>query len=342
MTGRPAAARLRRGLRLRRQLGLSLGLWLSLGLGLGGEGPVAGQEAEGGAQGEHPGRAIYERWCAGCHGSDGTGDGVAAAYMLPRPRDFTGGTYQIRTTASGELPTDADILRVIDVGMPGTAMPGWEDHLSLEQREALVDYLKSFSRFFDPDEPPEPIEIADPPGADADALARGRALYERFECADCHGVEGRGDGPSAPTMDDENGFPIRPADLTENWNFNGGGSVEAIYTRLLTGLNGTPMPSLQDVVAAGQASTEDIWDLAHYVRSLSPEEPPRPAEVLRARRTEAALPTTPDDPAWADVERAYVPLVGQVIAKPRKFAPTVDGVWVQALHDGTTLALRLS
>ena len=47
-------------------------------------------------------------------------------YMLPRPRDFTKGVYQIRTTASGELPTDADIRRVIDDGMPGTAMPEWK------------------------------------------------------------------------------------------------------------------------------------------------------------------------------------------------------------------------
>jgi DMSO reductase family type II enzyme heme b subunit len=54
------------------------------------------------------------------------------------------------------------------------------------------------------------------------------------------------------------------------------------------------------------------------------------------------LPTTPDDAAWNGVERFWIPLVGQVIAKPRWFAPTVDGVWVQALHDGRSLALRLT
>ena len=56
------------------------------------------------------GQRLYDRWCAECHGFDGAGDGSAAAYMMPRPRDFTIGVYQIRTTANGELPTDADLV----------------------------------------------------------------------------------------------------------------------------------------------------------------------------------------------------------------------------------------
>ena len=59
-----------------------------------------------------PGKATYEKWCAGCHGLDGKGKGPAANWMLPRPRDFTQALYQIRTTVSGGLPTDADIRHV--------------------------------------------------------------------------------------------------------------------------------------------------------------------------------------------------------------------------------------
>ena len=40
--------------------------------------------------------------------------------------------------------------------------------------------------------------------------------------------------------------------------------------------------------------------------------------------------------------RSWFPLEGQVIHKSRWFAPAVAGVWVQALHDGKTLALRVS
>jgi len=31
------------------------------------------------------GKVVYEKWCAGCHGDGGAGDGAAAAHMLPAP-----------------------------------------------------------------------------------------------------------------------------------------------------------------------------------------------------------------------------------------------------------------
>jgi mono/diheme cytochrome c family protein len=287
------------------------------------------------------GQQVYDRWCAGCHGDEGRGDGVAAGYMLPRPRDFTGAIYQIRTTQSGALPTDADILRVIDEGMPGTAMPGWREALSAQDREALVAHLKTFSRFFEREEAPPPLEIGSPPAVSEEGLAGGREFYDRIECWKCHGQQGRGDGTSAPTQEDDNGYPIRPADLSENWYFNGGGSVEQIYTRLRTGLDGTPMPSFSDLLEAEFMTDEQLWRVAQYVRSLAPEEAPRVREVVRAFRSEEGVPATVDDERWEEIERFYIPLVGQIVVRPRWFAPTVDGVWVQAVHDGSELALRL-
>ncbi len=84
------------------------------------------------------GKAVYDKWCAECHGNTGAGDGSAAEYMLPRPRDFTKGVYQIRTTASGELPTDADLLHVVTEGMPGSAMPDWKTRLNDTERADVV------------------------------------------------------------------------------------------------------------------------------------------------------------------------------------------------------------
>src|SRR5437867_1578234 len=86
------------------------------------------------AQDTTAGKRVYVKWCAGCHGDAGAGDGAAAAYMLPRPRNFTSGLYKIRTTASGQLPTDADLERAIDEGLPGSAMPGWKGRLSQAER----------------------------------------------------------------------------------------------------------------------------------------------------------------------------------------------------------------
>ena len=131
------------------------------------------------------GGAVYERWCVGCHGVDGSGDGPAANTMLPRPRDFTRALYQIRTTATGQLPTDEDMLHVIEVGMPGTAMPGWENVLSENERLAVVEHLKTFSRFFQGDAP-SPLDFGQPTGASDEAIARGREVFQSVECWRCH------------------------------------------------------------------------------------------------------------------------------------------------------------
>lgn len=302
-----------------------------------GPGPLAGQDDE------PPGRAVYDRWCAACHGVEGRGDGPAAEWMLPRPRDFTLGVYQMRTTASGELPTDDDIRRVIDDGMPGTTMPGWRQVLTSRERADLVTYVKSFSRFFDGAEA-EPLEFGRAPGVSDEALAEGREFYERIECNRCHGEWGRGDGSSAPTLEDDLDVPVRAADLTRNWAFNGGGSVEDIYRRLRTGIDGTPMPSFSDLLDAEFMTDEQLWNVAHYVRSLAPEEAPRVRDVIRAGRVDEGqpLPATVDDEAWSDVERFYVPLAGQIVVSPRWFDPSVKEVWIQALHDDTELALLVS
>jgi len=286
------------------------------------------------------GRKVYSKWCAGCHGEDGKGDGPAAAYMLPRPRDFTGAVYQIRTTANGQLPTDADLRRSIDDGLFGTAMPGWKGRLSDAERRDVLAYLKTFSAFFaDTTQRPVALAFGREPGSD---VRVGRQFYDSIGCRKCHGDLGRGDGPSAPTLKDDAGFPIFAADLAQNWRFNGGGDVAAIYRRLRTGLDGTPMPSFSDLIDQKFLTADELWHLAQYVRSLSPARTPELHDVLHAPEVRGPLPAAPDDSAWNRVAATWFPLVGQVIHKSRWFTPAIAGVWVQALHDGRALALRIT
>jgi cytochrome c oxidase cbb3-type subunit 2 len=296
------------------------------------------------AQDAQRGKAVYEKWCAGCHGDTGAGDGVAAKNMLPPPRDFTPAKYQIRTTASGELPTDADLERVVAEGMPGTAMPEWKTKLSDGERKDVVAYIKSFSTFFE-GATVTAVDFGSAPSGGADAIADGRKVFEKLECFKCHGMAGRGDGKSGPTLKDDWDFPIFAADLTQNWRFNGGATVEDIYRRLRTGLDGTPMPSFSDAIDGGVITQEQLWHVAQYVHSLSPsEEAPPIREVIRAVPVDsgAALPSGPTDSTWSRAEATFIPLVGQIIAKPRWFAPAVSGVWVQAMHNGNELALLVS
>ncbi len=295
------------------------------------------------AQDVERGQEVYERWCSQCHGADGDGQGSAAEYMIPRPRDFTTALYQIRTTASGELPTDEDILRVINEGMPGTTMPGWEEELPLADREALVAYIKTFSQFFETLGVPVPLEFSGAPGASEERIAEGRLFYDSIQCLECHGTEGRGDGEAASTLQDDLGNPIRAVDLSKSWTFNGGSTVEDIYGRLRTGLDGTPMPSFSDLLDAGFMTDDQLWNLAHYVRSLSPEDLPEVQEVILAEQVASGeLPTELGDERWAEAESFYIPFVGQIIESPRWFDPSIGGVWVQALHDGSEVALLLT
>ena len=297
------------------------------------------------AQDTTKGEAVYEKWCAGCHGDTGAGDGPAAAYMLPRPRNFTGAVYKIRTTASGQLPTDADLLRAIDEGLPGSAMPAWKGRLSDGERRDVMAYLKTFSSFFtDTSQHVVALKFGNEPGGGSapDALKVGRQFYDSIGCRKCHGDQGRGDGPSAPTLKDDAGFPIYAADLHQSWRFRGGASVADVYRRLRTGLDGTPMPSFSDLIEQKFLTDEQLWRLAQYVRSLSPVRTPEVRDVIHAPRVAGPLPAAPGDSAWARVDRYWFPLVGQVIRKLRWFAPAVSGVWVQAVHDGKAVAVRVS
>jgi DMSO reductase family type II enzyme heme b subunit len=293
--------------------------------------PVAPEELEAGRQ-------VYLRYCAICHGVDGDGAGPAAELLQPRPRDFRQGLYKIRTTVSGDLPTDEDLFRVVSKGMPGSSMPGWEEVLSEKERWQVVAYIKTFDRFYDPDYQPESVPLSKRIAASPESIARGRELYRELECWKCHGDAGRGDGPSALELEDEWGFPILPADLTQNWTFRGGGEVEDIYMRFSTGMNGTPMPAFAEDVL----SDEDRWHLANFVRSLSPERPPEVKAVIEAVPVEGELPLDPGDPVWEQVPRFYYPLVGQIMMPPRWFTPSITSVFVQAMYNEREIALRLT
>jgi hypothetical protein len=71
---------------------------------------------------EH-GKEIYLKNCAACHGEKGDGKGICSAFLLPQPRDFTHAQYRLRSTATGSLPTDEDLFRVVSLGLAGTPMP---------------------------------------------------------------------------------------------------------------------------------------------------------------------------------------------------------------------------
>ena len=277
------------------------------------------------------GKRVYVARCAACHGERGDGKGPVAPYVHPDPRDFTAGVYKLRTTESGQPPTDDDLLRVLARGIPGTAMPAWSQ-LPDRERRAVVDYVKQFGDAFKTKA--TAIPTTKPVSASATIVARGREVYASAKCWECHGDAGRADGPSAATLKDDDGDPVTPANLTKGWRLKGGRDAADIFMRLTTGMDGSPMPSYADTLPE-----PDRWALAHYVRSLQTDV--AAGVVLRARTVAGDVPKTADDPRWRDAPPLLVPLAGQVLVRPRWQNAAIDAVVARAVFNERDIALLL-
>ncbi len=206
---------------------------------------------------------LYRTYCADCHGVNGDGQGRFADRFRTRPTDFRAGVYKFKRTPTGQPPADADIFRTLTIGVRGTGMVP-QLHLSEAERWGLVRYLKRLSPVFaETQQPVQPLSLPPRPNLSTRELLRiGREWYTKAGCVQCHGPEGRGDGPAVPNLKDRRGFPVVMPDLTLV-PYKQGENVEAIAWTILTGRDGTPMPSY-----ANALTPEQLWGIATYVRSL--------------------------------------------------------------------------
>jgi len=226
-----------------------------------------------------PGLIKYGEWtyrglCVGCHGvkADGNGavwtlaDELSPRHKLPRkPRDFTEAVFKIRSTPSGSLPTDNDMFAAISRGLVADEdMPAFK-FLPERDRWAVIAYLKTLSERWEEEKEyqEDPIEISEPPMPTGEMVVAGKAVYKEMKCAKCHGDLGKGDGPSAPQLKDDNNLKIAPRDFSDASRFAGGSDPKSVYQTFSTGFDGTPMPSFADFLEA-----EQRWELVWYVMSL--------------------------------------------------------------------------
>jgi mono/diheme cytochrome c family protein len=217
------------------------------------------------------GKPEYTRYCAGCHGDRGDGMGENTQWIDPKPRDFTQATFKCRSTPSGSLPTDQDIINTMRRGIVNSNMPQWRPLTDQTQADILA-YIKTFSPRWKTEKPGTPIEIPPETPVTTESILAGRAMYQKFECWKCHGAEGRGDGPSASSLTDNKDQPIHPYDFTTGTRFKCGTTNADLYRIFMTGLDGTPMASFADNIKGDQG-----WDLVHYLRTLQPVRTPESA-----------------------------------------------------------------
>lgn len=249
-------------------------------------------EAQARVKGEPDGAALYAQHCARCHGVGGNADGLASALLDPPARKFGQEKFMLGTTST-TIPSDDDLVYLMEHGIPGTAMPPFPELNDAERRAVAwhvrrLSYAGLYAKRFAllaRDEDPEPKEVHEyvakqlavgeplelpknlnQPGPNA--LAHGRDIFLK-NCATCHGPEGKGDGKDVKDMKRDDGRPIRPRDLAAGV-YKGGGEADRLFARISLGMPGTPMPDLRVL------PPEERADLVHFVRSLSAPKPATP------------------------------------------------------------------
>ena len=181
------------------------------------------------------GLLIYAENCAACHGPNGAGSVIAPALDSAKLR---------------ESPRE-ELAQLVNNGVPGTIMAGWQNMLSPEQIDSVIDLIYRWEEMIQAGiEFPEPevFQIT----SSSEMIEDGRQLFN-IACKSCHGADAYG-SPMAPALNNQLFLSDTPD--------------AAIYQIVAGGVPNTLMP------AWGSRLTDyDLQSLAAYLRSFEPTAP---------------------------------------------------------------------
>ncbi len=255
------------------------------------------------------GRASYTMYCSGCHGPQGDGEGPAAKFLNPKPRDFRKGKMKFASVSAGEMPQDADLARTIAKGLHGTSMPAW-NLLPKDEVDDIIAYVKTFTP--NRKAPGSTLAIpADPWIKSPDkGIAEGEKLYHGLAaCGSCHPsyvtkpkvaeYMKAYDMPTtgfreamyeSETKDSEWGQPITPPDFLRDYVKSGTEKGDLVRV-IATGVGGTAMPSW-----GATLNPKQLWGLAYYVEYLAKLRGTKEAQEMRAALLGQPAYTPPPPP----------------------------------------------
>ena len=197
------------------------------------------------------GREVFLANCAGCHGQNATGQSIAGRTLRPVAFDL-----------AGFLVSDDLIWRVLQVGVPGSAMPSWND-LPSDEFRAVADYVASLGQA-------NGLSAGEQDAPDATLMEAGKRVFETH-CLRCHGKDAAGDGPDGLTM------KPRPANFHELMP-----SYSAAAYILHHGVPGSGM------LAWPLLTPSEIQAVTYYLRSFyaGPQPPLHPSRAAASMQKE--------------------------------------------------------
>jgi cytochrome c553 len=125
------------------------------------------------------GKQLYYRYCWGCHGFRGDGNGENGPYLNILPRNFVAATFKCRSTPTGTLPTDEDLFNAVTRGFNNSNMPSWIT-LTAQNRADLVAFIKTFSPRWKSDKPGDPIAVPAEPALSVQSIQHGKELFTKL------------------------------------------------------------------------------------------------------------------------------------------------------------------
>ncbi len=217
------------------------------------------------------GKQYYDINCRICHGAEGNGKGFVDVIRYAEkngrvietfPRDLTFGVFKFRSASTGCLPSPEDLQRTIKNGIDRSFMPP-QENISDEDLKSVTEYVMAFSERFEEEDLCDAIAAVKPDYVgSAKSIEKGKEVYKRMKCFECHGNEGKGDGPKANEIVDDWGKKILPFNFVTG-NLKRGSSAENIYMTFTTGLDGSGMPSYEDSL-----TEEERWNMVSFTMEL--------------------------------------------------------------------------
>ena len=240
-------------------------------------------------------RELFDKYCQGCHGSAGKGDGEGAKFLRVPPRNFHSSVFKHTSTAYGEPPLDEDVVNVINRGIPGAGMPRFH-FLGDEQRRALASLViavaqrgklerdLTFEAFYEEELTKDSAEeiakeiaarwenarltiprtITPRPQNRQKSIEQGRLAYFRLECNTCHASDARGRVRNSVGKDVW-GNDVRAPDLTTG-RWRHGEGPQDVYRAIAIGITGTPMPGYYEAL---RSEPDTLWNLVDFLEHLS-------------------------------------------------------------------------